>query len=367
MPAKKKDITEMTEMTEITEITDSEVFLDEKIQTEETEDAEYVITEELQEVRTTETTEIQSNSENKVSPKNQSVNENRVLKIVRREELSTEHDLVKTTLHELSNSRVTGTILSGKIAGVEKIKNNYIAIVYYKGVKVIIPDKEMELPLNRDTSNIAIQRMLNSMVSSEIDFIVRGIDDESETAVASRKSAMRKKRRMFYFPTDVDARIDIGKLVQARILSVREKSMIIEAFGVQYILPASEVDYTYITNLRDTYFVGDKVIVRINEIKYEDDFVVTIKADIKSTKKDNSLQKLLSLNIRSSYLGTITDIRHGTIYVLLTCGVNAIAHDCTDRKTPTKGDEISFLVKQLNNDSRLAIGIITKIVRQNIF
>ena len=47
-------------------------------------------------------------------------------------------------------------------------------------------------------------------------------------------------------------------------------------------------------------------------------------------------------------------------------GVNAIAHSCNDYRLPGKNDDISFVVNRLDQENGVAVGIITRIIRQNI-
>lgn len=45
-------------------------------------------------------------------------------------------------------------------------------------------------------------KVLNNMLGSEIDFVIKGLDTKSRSIVASRKDAMLKKRQIFYFDQD---------------------------------------------------------------------------------------------------------------------------------------------------------------------
>lgn len=47
-------------------------------------------------------------------------------------------------------------------------------------------------------------------------------------------------------------------------------------------------------------------------------------------------------------------------------GVNAVAHSCYDRRTPGKKDDVSFVVTKLDEERSIAVGIITRIIRQNL-
>ena len=59
-------------------------------------------------------------------------------------------------------------------------------------------------------------------------------------------------------------------------------------------------------------------------------------------------------------------VRGGVLYVRLNNGVNAIAHSCYDRRTPGKGDNVSFAVTRLDEEQGVAVGSITRIIKQNL-
>ena len=56
----------------------------------------------------------------------------------------------------------------------------------------------------------------------------------------------------------------------------------------------------------------------------------------------------------------------GATFVKLDIGVNALAYSCTDRRLPGKHDDVSFVVTRLDQERGVAVGIITRIMRQNI-
>ena len=64
--------------------------------------------------------------------------------------------------------------------------------------------------------------------------------------------------------------------------------------------------------------------------------------------------------------GRVTDVHKGVVYVRLSNGVNAVAHSCYDYRMPGKKDDVSFAVTRLDMERGVAVGIITRIIRQNL-
>ena len=244
----------------------------------------------------------------------------------------------------------------------------------YKGFRVVIPLKEMVMGyqnnLTGDAYNAMIVRqhkLLSRMLGAEIDFVVKGIDSKTRSIVASRKEAMLKKRKIFYMDTDDSGeyRIYDGRIIQARVIATAEKAIRIEAFGVECSVMARDLSWDWIGDARDRFAVGDQVLVRVLSVNREDIEHISIKADLRSVS-DARQDNLRLCRLPSKYAGTVTDVHKGVVYIRLTNGVNAIAHSCYDRRRPGKKDDVSFVVTGIDEERGVALGIITRIIRQNL-
>ena len=112
--------------------------------------------------------------------------------------------------------------------------------------------------------------------------------------------------------------------------------------------------------------VGDRVLVRVQEISGEDVEHLSIRADIRSTFSETSVDNLKKCQVQSKYAGKVTDLRGGVVYIRLNNGVNAIAHTCYDSRMPGKKDDVSFAVTRLDEEHGIAVGIITRIIKRNL-
>lgn len=111
--------------------------------------------------------------------------------------------------HEITNAYRTRRILTGTLGGIERLDGgSTIAIIYYKSFRVVIPITEMMINLIQDESHnygeIALRqnKIINTMLGCEVDFIIKGLDSKERSIVASRKDAMLKKRQIFYLDQD---------------------------------------------------------------------------------------------------------------------------------------------------------------------
>ena len=277
--------------------------------------------------------------------------------------------------HEITNAYRTRRILTGMLGGIEKLEGGAtITIVYYKNFRVVIPITEMMINLVEDETHnygelsLRQNKIVNTMLGCEIDFIIKGLDSKERSIVASRKDAMLKKRQIFFFDQDSSGspKVYPDRVVQARVISVAEKVVRAEIFGVETSIPARDLSFDWLGDARERFHVGDHILVRIQEVKAEDPEHISVRADIKSVEGDTSKANLALCKVQGKYAGTVEDIHNGTVFIRLQIGVNAIAHTCYDSRTVGKKDEVSFVVTHIDSERNVALGIITRIIRQNL-
>ncbi|WP_070088854.1 S1 RNA-binding domain-containing protein [Merdimonas faecis] len=296
--------------------------------------------------------------------------------------LALDNDTIETqkskedlTWHEITNAYRTRRILTGTLGGIERLEGgSTITIVYYKNFRVVIPMTEMMINLVEDETHnygelsLRQNKIVNTMLGCEIDFLIKGLDTKERSIVASRKDAMLKKRQIFYFDQDSSGtpKVYPNRIVQARVISVSEKVVRTEIFGVETSIPARDLSFDWLGDARERFRVGDHILVRILDINAKDPEHLTVRADVKSVEGDTSKANMALCKVQGKYAGTIEDIHKGTVFVRLSIGVNAIAHSCYDSRTPGKKDEVSFVVTHIDTERNVALGIITRIIRQNL-
>lgn len=300
----------------------------------------------------------------------------RILTIDAHDEVQTEEEREATIWHEIQNAYRTRRILTGTLDAVEDTPTGMtVVVVIYKGFRVLIPIKEMllytgRMPSGREYAELMerLKRILSSRIYSEIDFIVKGIDNKKRSIVASRKDAMYRKRQTFYMDIDETGlpMIYAGRVVQARVIAVAEKVIRVEVFGVESTIVARGLSWEWIGNAKDHYSVGDRILVRVLRVNCPKLEEITIQVDVRSLSSATSYENLKKCVPQGRYAGRVTDVRNGVVFIRLNNGVNAIAHSCFDMRTPGKKDDVSFAVTRLDAEQGVAVGIITRIVKQNL-
>ncbi|MCD7885207.1 MAG: S1 RNA-binding domain-containing protein [Lachnospiraceae bacterium] len=273
--------------------------------------------------------------------------------------------------HSILNAHRTRKILSGTLSGIETLESGWVvAVTYYNGFRVIIPMEEMMINLSgdgRENANTLNRqtRIANNMLGCQIDFMVKDLDAESKSVVASRKDAMMKKRQMFYESENPEEKPMLypGRIVEARVIAVAARAVRLEVFGVEVSVRARDMAWEWMVDAGEKYSVGDLVLVAVEKVQMKsvDDISITVNA---KTGADTNKDNLKKCHKNGKYAGIVTDVYKGTYFIRLSIGVNAVAHFCSTASLPAKRDQVGFVATRINDSFEVAEGIITRIIRR---
>lgn len=275
--------------------------------------------------------------------------------------------------HHLLNAHRTRKILTGQLGGIERLESGWVvAVTYYNGFRIIIPLDEMMINLkgdgreNADTINRQT-RIANNMLGCQIDFLIKDLDGETRSVVASRKDAMLKKRQTFYMPENdgEEPMLHPGRIVEARIIAVAQKVVRLEVFGVEISVRSRDMAWEWMADASEKFHVGDLALVSVNKINIRSLEDIEIAVDAKSATANVNKDNLKKCVRQGKYVGVITDVYKGTYFIRLNIGVNAVAHSCNMPALPSKHDEIGFVVTRINDNYEVAEGIITRLIKRN--
>ncbi len=273
--------------------------------------------------------------------------------------------------HELMNAQRTRKILSGPLSGIERLEGGWVvAVIYYKGCRVLIPMEEMMInlegdgrensdPVNRQT------RLANNMLGAELDFIVRDLDEGSGSVAASRREAMLRKRQQFYMPSqDGPPMIVPERVVEARVIAVAPKAVRLEVFGIECSIKARDMTWEWLSDANEKFATGDVVNVMVKKVSGDSVETMKVEVSAREAKANVNKENLMRLKKQGKYVGKVTDVYRGTFFLCLNCRVNAVAHSCNTASLPGQGDEVGFLVTRINEEREVAEGIITRIIKR---
>ena len=297
----------------------------------------------------------------------------------------TERQIEDTVWHELKNSHIRGSYLRGIFYALEQpINGAKVCVIDYEGQRVAIPLKEMGINVrryDRDTDvdhQNRLAQLLNGMLGAEVEFVVTGLNEKERACVASRSKAMMRMRRSYYNLTNRDGsprqpQIYPGRIVQAPIIAVGERSIWVSIFGVDVNILSDNLAWEQIYDVRKKYSVGDRVRVRVLEVNGVDNLSrLTVAADIKSLYRDPTVKALARIregiagNGQMTLIGTVSGESKGIVFLNLMGGARAVSHMCLDKRLPGIGDTVRFTAQFVNEERRSVSGVITTIIKRNI-
>jgi len=257
------------------------------------------------------------------------------------------------------------TILTGVVAGLEDMHTyNPICVVDFEGVRVIIPAREMFVRNWPEGDEIPIENsiMLGRMLGATIDFILVGVDIRNRAAVASRRAAMLQRQARFYD----SGRVKPGIRVACRVIGVGNNRVTVEAVGVDSVISANALSWEWFPDVTDLYSTGDLVVARVLSILKDDETgEYAVRLSVKAATENPDLPALKKLVPGCNYYGVVTGVHDRLIFVRLQTGANAKTKLYYSRQIPSKLDTVSFQVRAIDEDTGVALGLITRIVRRH--
>ena len=291
-----------------------------------------------------------------------------VVTIDDRPTVETDADKTKSDLLDLIESQKSGRILSGSIQGIEELPNNpnhSVAVIYHGEFKIVIPVEEaVELPdgfSGRNGDEIR-HLMLSKRLGAEVDYIVKGMDQDAGVAVASRLEAMRAKRRQYYLGTDRDGHYQIyeGICAEARVVSAIRAGIFIELFGLETYIPLKELSYQRLLDASSQFQPGQRILVKILNVDRSDRNHIKVTASVKQAG-DNPYERALRMySVGNKYVGTVSMVDTNGVFVSLDGGVDCLCSH-PKRGRPPRGARVTVRILGINHEANRIWGAITHV------
>lgn len=259
-------------------------------------------------------------------------------------------------IKEILRSKEKKRILTGIIIGIEdeyyKLKNTYIpcAILWYGNVKVLIPITHLRV----DKQNKSIIR---GMIGAEIDFIILEYDEVANIAIGSRKDAMELRSKI-ELPN-----LKVNDTIRVRIVGIGVKHIIVDMYGKEVIIKASELKHTYIVNCKDIYKVGEYLKVKIKKIDLKNNIYELSAKEFEENPFVN-IRKYITIN--GEYIGTVIAFpknNSGIIVQLDNTQVTVLTRvPARFNSFPHFADKVLIKVTEIKEDKKYIYGYLMRII-----
>ena len=232
-------------------------------------------------------------------------------------------------LLDLLESLRAGRILTDMIQGVETYGDEPCAVLYHGEFKVIIPGKQLVEPpedLRGQPEKEIYRYLVTKRLGAEVDYVIKGVDQKADVAVASRLDAMYQKRRAYYTGTDRNGNrlLYEGALAEARVTSVIRPGMFVELFGVDTYVPLKALSYQRWADASEHYQPGDRVIVKIMKLERINRNKINVVVSVKHAGENPYDKALKKYTEGNSYIGTVSMINTSGVFVAMEHGIDCL-------------------------------------------
>lgn len=257
-------------------------------------------------------------------------------------------------------------ILTGIVSTDISLTENGMPVVPidFEGLCVKIPVREMVLSEWPDDAPIPkdVRIQIGRMLGATIDFIPAGVDIKNRAAIGSRKAAMLQRQKRYY----ASGRVKPGILMACRVLAVGNNTMTVEACGVDTDIYARNVSWQWFSDITDLYATGDLVVARVMDVGYNPEReIYSVSLSIKEASENPDRAALEKIVPNSNYFGVVTGVKDRVFFVRLQAGVNAKTKLYRSIDMPSRLDTVSFRVTGVDEESGIALGFITRIIKRH--
>lgn len=280
----------------------------------------------------------------------------------------TEAEKNQNALLDLVESMKSRRVLSGTVQGVERPENSpsrSMAVLYHGDFKVIIPAEEMVDPpedLHGLPKSEVLFSMVNRRMGAEVDYVVKGVDQESGLAAASRLEAMAIKRREYYTGAGRDGNnlLYEGVCAEARVVAVVRAGVFVELFGVETFIPLRELSYQRMLDASASFQPGQRVVVKLLKLERAGRDEVSIQASVKQAGENPYEKALRRYSVGNRYVGTVSMVDTTGVFVALDGGIDCLC-SYPKRGRPPRGARVTVRILGINHESNRIWGAITHI------
>lgn len=244
----------------------------------------------------------------------------------------------------------------------------------YKEFPITVPYEFMDAPPNlsvEKTSKTRQEQFINRLLGAKINIVIEQLKDG--VGIGNRTLANYFQRRK-YFYRGYKKHIDSKKRVigqnsiinDAQVIGVYENFIKVEFFGATAKIPVKELTNEMVSHGKELYYIGDKIQIKIKEIKYLNDEGrhVRVKASAKDLMKDDALIALDKAELNESVLAVVKKVSYlnGNIFVCTNSGYNAVITSvAADARARIKiGSIVRFRLTKKQN--QYGVGVISELI-----
>lgn len=291
--------------------------------------------------------------------KNKKIEEAQVLTF--EERFKNSLDLLKKSM----DNEGISSVLTGKVSGIETVREMPVAVIRIDVFKIIIPAMEfMDIVVKEGNDPMQLYKYLMlKRLGSEIDFKIKAIDEKAKIAIASRKEAMKiVKEEKCFKKTNNNYDIKEGDKVDVRVLAAMQAGIIVDFYGKEVYIPPKELSYTRIYNAAEIFSPGQIVPAKITKlVRNEDAKDIEVSLSIKEVSENDIAEKMTQYSVGAIYTGEVSMIDGQNVFVKLDGNADVLCKYPSYGLNPIVGSTVAVRISLKNEEQKRIFGTIINV------
>jgi len=208
-------------------------------------------------------------------------------------------------------------------------------------------------------SQMGLRRVENAAetyLETHMSFLISKFEAGGRNIVLSARMLQEEERQAR--KEELQKELTEGQTIEGTISSIRTFGLFVDIGGVDALVPISEVGWSRVENLEDTYRVGQKVSAIVKGLDWEND---RISLSIKETLEDPWEAAVKELGEGKLCVGTISRLAQFGAFVNLAPGVDGLIHISKlgrgkrinhPREAVEAGQSIEVVVESIDPDNK---------------
>lgn len=173
-------------------------------------------------------------------------------------------------------------------------------------------------------SQMGLRRVENAAetyLETHMSFLITKFEAAGRNIVLSARLLQEEERQLK--KEELQEVLEEGQSIEGTISAIRSFGLFVDIGGIDGLVPISEVGWSRVENLEDTYSVGQQVQAVVKGLDWEND---RISLSIKETLEDPWEAAVKDLSEGKVYVGNVARLAQFGAFVTLAPGVDGLVH-----------------------------------------
>jgi len=173
-------------------------------------------------------------------------------------------------------------------------------------------------------SQMGLRRVENAAetyLETHMSFLITKFEAAGRNIVLSARLLQEEERQLK--KEELQEVLEEGQSIEGTISAIRPFGLFVDIGGIDGLVPISEVGWSRVENLEDTYSVGQQVQAVVKGLDWEND---RISLSIKETLEDPWEAAVKDLSEGKAYVGRVARLAQFGAFVTLAPGVDGLVH-----------------------------------------